>query len=84
MEIINKTLLIKTELDNSLVNFDNTFLESLNSALKVSNDDLKDFRLKTEARLSDSLQTYDQTLKVFLEKEKNAILDFSKNTFKAN
>ncbi|EAK0980332.1 hypothetical protein A0Z39_07320 [Campylobacter lari] len=104
LEIINKTLLIKTELDslnssfskleieefsqkamelktaldNSLVNFDNTFLESLNSALKVSNDDLKDFRSKTEARLSDSLQTYDQTLKVFLEKEKNAILDFSK------
>lgn len=104
LEIINKTLLIKTELDslnssfskleiedfsqkamelktlldNSLINFDKTLLESLNSALKVSDDNLKDFRSKTEVRLSDSLQTYDQTLKVFLEKEKNAILDFSK------
>lgn len=104
LEIINKTLLIKTELDslnssfskleienfnqkatelkilldNSLINFDNTLLDALNSALKTSDDNLKDFKLKTEARLSDSLQTYDQSLKMFLEKEKKAILDFSK------
>lgn len=103
LEIINKTLLMKKELetlnssflnlkiedfgqqvtqlrallDNFLVNFDNTLLESLNSALKTGDDNLKDFKEKIELRLSSSLQTYDQFLKLFLEKEKKAILDFS-------